>query len=135
MAKLRSLVKTCNFGDYLETAIRDQFVCGIRDTNCQKELLCQTVLTAEGALQRARAAEVVRKETESMQDAIAKRESENFPSDGEINAVYRNTPCYRCGKLGHAAAECRFKTAKMSCVPKNRAFSESLFITAEKQFY
>ena len=42
-----------------------------------------------------RAAEVVRKETKSMQDTIAKRESENFSSDGEINAVYRNTPCYR----------------------------------------
>ena len=44
MAELRSLAKTCNFGEYLESAIRDQFVCGLRDTKCQQELLCQTDL-------------------------------------------------------------------------------------------
>ena len=27
MAELWRLAKTCNFGDYLDTAIRDQFVC------------------------------------------------------------------------------------------------------------
>ena len=111
-AELRRLAKTCNFGGYLETAIRDQFVCGLRDTKCQKELLCQSELTAEGALQRARAAEVVRRETEGMQDAIVRKEPEQFPSDGEMNLVYSRILCYRCGKPGHSAADCRFKTAK-----------------------
>ena len=48
VAELRRLAKTCNFGGYLETAIRDQFGCGLRDLKCQKELLCEA---AEGALQ------------------------------------------------------------------------------------
>ena len=50
IAELRSLAKTCNFGAYLETAIRDQFVCGLQDTKYQKELLCLSDLTAEAAL-------------------------------------------------------------------------------------
>jgi len=56
IAELQSLANMCNFGAYLETAIQDQFVCGLQDTKCQKELLCLSDLTAEMALQWARAA-------------------------------------------------------------------------------
>ena len=35
ITELRRLAKTCNFGDYLESAIRDQFVCGLGDTKTQ----------------------------------------------------------------------------------------------------
>jgi len=66
IVELRALTKTCNFAAYLETAIRDQFVCGLRDHKCQQELLCQANLTADLALQ-AQAMEVVAKESESMQ--------------------------------------------------------------------
>ena len=66
MSELRRLAKTCNFGAYLETALQDQFVCGLWDVKCQRELLC-TDLTAELALKKARAAKVVLKETEGMQ--------------------------------------------------------------------
>ena len=61
IADLRRLAKTCNFGNYLETEIRDQFVsnCGLRDSKCQKELLCREGHTVDIALQSARAAEVV----------------------------------------------------------------------------
>ena len=40
MTELRRLAKTCNFGNYLESAIRDQFVCGLCDLKTQRELLC-----------------------------------------------------------------------------------------------
>ena len=39
MSELRRLAKTCNFDAYLETALRDQFVCGLWDVKCQRELL------------------------------------------------------------------------------------------------
>ena len=110
MAELRSLAKTCNFGEYLESAIRDQFVCGLCDTKCQQELLCQTDLTAGRALQRARASEAVHKETESMQ--VVRRETEKLAMDGDTNVVYSKATCYRCGKQGHSATDCKFKTAK-----------------------
>ena len=67
MGQLRRLGRTCNFGAYLETALRDQFVCGLSDVKCQRDLLCDAALTAETALKKARASEVVLKETEEMQ--------------------------------------------------------------------
>jgi len=47
IAELRRLAKTCNFGNYLETAIRDYFVCGLCDSKCQKGLLCREGLTVD----------------------------------------------------------------------------------------
>ena len=38
VANLRCLAKTCNFGQYLNTALRDQLVCGLRDRKCQCKL-------------------------------------------------------------------------------------------------
>ena len=69
MAELRWLAKTCNFGQYLETALRDQFVCGLRDEKCQRELLSIQDLTAEITIRQATAAEVVSKETQAMQES------------------------------------------------------------------
>ena len=45
LAGLRKLAKTCNFGGHLETALRDQLVCGLHDQKTQKELLCISDLT------------------------------------------------------------------------------------------
>ena len=50
MTELRQLARMCNFGQYLETALRDQFVCGLRDEKCQRELLSIQDLTAEIAI-------------------------------------------------------------------------------------
>ena len=74
MSELRRLAKTCDFGAYLETALWDQFVCGLWDVKCQRGLLCIHDLTAELALKKARAAEVVLKETE-----LKKAYKESYP--------------------------------------------------------
>ena len=59
IAELQQLAKLCNTGDYLDTAIRVQFICGLSDTKCQKELPCTADLTVAVVLQKARAVEVV----------------------------------------------------------------------------
>ena len=107
MAELQSLAKTCNFSEYLKSAIRDQFVCGLCDMKCQQELLCQTDLTAGRAPQRGRASEAVHKETESMQ--VVRREAEKLAMDGVTNVVYSKATCY---KQGHSATDRKFKTDK-----------------------
>ena len=80
MAALRCLAKTCNFGQYLETALCDQFVCGLRDEKCQQELLSVQDLMAAIALQMATAAEAVSKETQAMRETTT-------ATGGEVNKL------------------------------------------------
>ena len=54
MSELRSLAKTCNFGVYLDTALRDQFVCGLKEPQIQRELLGIQDLTVSKALEKGR---------------------------------------------------------------------------------
>ncbi|XP_065892767.1 uncharacterized protein [Dysidea avara] len=108
MAQLRRLAKTCNFKQYLELAICDQFVCGLRDSKCQKELLCVAEFTADLTLQRVKAAKVVRKETEGMQESLKEKEKGN----GGTHRIHSaKLECYWCGKPYHSAADCRYKDA------------------------
>ena len=122
MSELRRLAKTCNFGNYLETAIRDQFVCGLRNTKTQRELLCVPELTAQIALHKARAAEAVYKETLAIKGST---------SNAETHSIRLAKACNRCGKTDHMAVNCKFKTAKCHfcqkighlarvCMAKNR---------------
>jgi len=87
----------------LETAIRDQFVCGLCDTKTQRELLCIPDLTVQLVLRKACAAEAVDKETQSMWDSSDNAATLNI-----------NSPkaCFCCGKSDHMAANCKFKTAR-----------------------
>ena len=62
IAELRKLGKTCNFGEYLDTALLNQLVCGLKDHKTQKELLCIQDLTLAMAIEKARAAEAVDRE-------------------------------------------------------------------------
>ena len=39
IAELRKLAKTCDFGAFLEEALRDKFVCGLASEHIKKELL------------------------------------------------------------------------------------------------
>ena len=89
-------------------AIRDQFVCGLRDSKCQKELLCREGLTADAALQSARATEVVAQEAKAMQELPPEL------YNPEINQVGGSdkSVCFRCGYKGHLAPTCKYKNAK-----------------------
>ena len=64
LAELRKLAKHCNFGNYLDTALRDQLVCGLRDRKTQRELLCTPNLTLAMASEKARATETATRETQ-----------------------------------------------------------------------
>ena len=71
IAALRRLAKTCNFRQYLDTALRDQFVCGLNDRKCQWELLSTQGLTLQTAIQKATAAETATGESRGIHGASA----------------------------------------------------------------
>ena len=94
-------------------------------------MLCQTDLTAKGALQKARAAEVVCKETEGMQ--VMRNILEEFPTaDGETNSVYSKIACYHCGKQGHSAADLQVQNDKMLFVQENGAHIARVCLSRQK---
>ncbi|CAH3183162.1 unnamed protein product, partial [Porites lobata] len=61
-ARLRHLAATCNFGEFLNRSLRDQFVCGIRNPATRKKLLSED-RTFQEALRVAIADEIAAKET------------------------------------------------------------------------
>ena len=71
LAELRKLAKHCNFGNYLDTALRDQLVCGLRDRKTQRELLCTPNLTLAMASEKARATETAIRETQQLNPSPA----------------------------------------------------------------
>ena len=103
LAELRKLGKTCNFGNYLEKALRDQLVCGLKDHATQKDLLCTKELSLTLAVEKARAAEAVN------------REVLHFPvkTEAETLKLYdQQKPCHRCGQFGHTGATCIHKNKR-----------------------
>ena len=64
MAELRKLTTNCDFSDYFEEALRDRFVCGLCSETTQKQLLTETVLTFQCAVEIVQAIEAVEKKSE-----------------------------------------------------------------------
>ena len=107
-ANLRRLAKTCNFGEYLDTALRDQLVCGLCDRKCQRDLLSISDLTLALAIQKTTAAETVEKGSKHI---CADMTSDKSLSQGLHKMSVQTKPCYRCGKSGHQPTHCKFRTA------------------------
>ena len=89
LAELRTLAKTCNFGNYLDTALCDQLVCGMRDQKTQKELLCIQDLTIAIATECAKAAET--------DTGVESRSSSSKPLAQTIKAATRVSQVWKAG--------------------------------------
>ena len=59
VAELRKLATHCRFGGYLEEALRDRLVCGLREESTQRALLTENELTLARALEIAQSREAV----------------------------------------------------------------------------
>ncbi len=112
-AALRKLATHCQFADYLEEALRDRFVCGLRDGAVQRRLLSEKELSL--AMDLAVSMEAAEKNTRSVkgQDSSIKKIKEQYRPRSHSNSQHSNSQqsCYRCGKTNHAAIECKFKDA------------------------
>ena len=61
VAELRRLAATCEFGEFLNDALRDRLVCGQRNESVQKRLLSEANLTFSKALKLAQSMELADK--------------------------------------------------------------------------
>ena len=107
-AALRKLAMHCNFAETLEVSLRDRFVCGLRQEATQRRLLSEANLTYTKALDIAKGMEAAHansKAFKTSEPVIKKMDSR--PARKMVD-----TPaCYRCGRTGHASADCKFKDA------------------------
>ena len=111
VAALRNLAEHCEYGDTLETMLRDRIACGIRDEKIQRHLLVEKKLTFQKAYEIATAMEVTMKNMTVLQES---KESESVNkvtvqaegTDGHRRP--RRLVCFRCGG-NHSAQTCRFK--------------------------
>ena len=115
MASLRQLTKHCNYGDNLNTMLRDRLVCGINATRIQKRLLGST-LTYARALELSLSLEAAERNSTAMQGMKNTRQTEAPPPPPGSSEVYhlknvaeRSKACYRCGARNHTPEASRFK--------------------------
>ena len=66
IAELRRLSTNCDFGNYLEEALRDRFVCGLRSKATQKQLLTEADLTFTRAVDIAKSVEAADKKSQQL---------------------------------------------------------------------
>ena len=105
LIKLTRLAQTCDFGEFLEQALRDIFICGLANTNLQNRLLTEKKLTLERAIVIATAMEMAVLEPHKSKDTVVPPRR----TEEEINHIGH---CYCCGKKSHIASQCRFRTYK-----------------------
>ena len=117
VAELRRLATHCAFEAYLEEALRDRLVCGLRSESTQKRLLSEADLTLARAVEIAQSMEAAHKNAQALKGPeLPVRRLEKLPRErGEVERKARGQggkkPCYRCGQRGHLPHECGFKEA------------------------
>ena len=133
VAKLRRLSIKCDFGDFLNEALRDRFVCGLRSESIHKRLLPEHDLTFVSAVEIAQGAEMADRNAKALKGtevAVQKlfTPEKSIPpchhcgrTNHEAKACcFREAQCHNCGKKGHIAPICRAKkvltrTRKFPC--------------------
>ena len=139
VAELRQLSEDCEFGDTLNTMLRDRLVCGIADTQIQKRLLQEKELDFKKALEVAKAMEAATRNTadlqlsgsttvHALQDGPPRQsKTQNsharkgvhrdqcYRCGSEHNPVgcpYKATKCFKCDKIGHLQKMCKSPASK-----------------------
>ena len=126
IVKLRNAAATCEFGTFLERALRDKFVCGLSNDSIQRKLLSEKDLTFEKACQSALSMEAVSEKTKELNSATSacvinavkpKYKSQSQKRCGRCDRTHKpgvcgakEWKCYSCGRKGHISKCCRNKS-------------------------
>ena len=109
---LKELSNHCEFGDFLNEALRDRLVCGLYKESIQKRLLSEPDLTFTKACKIAQAMELADKNTSELQAATSTTAINTVQNPiGEKAKKRSGQNCYRCGGP-HSPTTCRFKSER-----------------------
>ena len=99
VAVLKRLSEYCEFGAYLEDALRDRFVCGLKSETVQKRLLTEKDLTFHKAVEYAVSAETATRDVQQLSGSL------------KVHAMIsqKGDQCRRCGKMNHRDEDCWYK--------------------------
>ena len=126
VVELKRLALKCEFGTFLEEALRDRLVCGLKSVQIQKKLLAERDLTFKKAFETAQSMELASKEdfrdtSVPVDDSVNKvgRYASSGHSTGDPVSYFRcggkHSPSgcwarlvqpYKCHKKGHLAKMC-----------------------------
>ena len=130
VAELRRLSTHCNYGTFLDAALRDRFVCGLKSEATQKKLLTEADLTFSGAVKIALSMETATTNTKQMHSSsgssasvqkttedvckikVQSQKKVGIPQTPQRARKAGSYQCYRCGNPDHKPHQCPFKTAK-----------------------
>jgi len=108
-AELRRLMIHCDFGDHLDEALRDCFMCGLNSETTQKQLLTERDLTFSGVIDIAHGMESATQNTRKLQGTqTTVRADVNKMTLGQAETK----ECYRCGHFSHTPTHSPYKSAK-----------------------
>ena len=112
IAELRRLASTCEFGAFLDEALRDRFVCGLRSESARRKLLTETKLTLAKAVEFAQCNELAEKNAKSFKGTeVEVQKLSSAPSDQKGGGTGQRKACYQCSRTNHTAPKCRFLNA------------------------
>ncbi len=111
IAELRRLAITCDFDAFLDQALRDKFVCGLKSESIQKRLLTERDLTVTRAVELASGMETAATDARELKHPASTSAKVCQTVDKSQPGVPQQR-CYRCGKTDHEGRACRFKQAK-----------------------
>ncbi|KAG8179018.1 hypothetical protein JTE90_011965 [Oedothorax gibbosus] len=151
VSELRRLSEVCNFGDTLDTMIRDRIVCGIQNPEIQRRLLSEKDLKLQSAIDIAVSMETAVKNSLELQgaDSLAptaavhkafhQQKRSGAPksvfkecircgsSDHMPKACpHKDKKCYLCNTVGHLAKKCLKKSSKRTQGPCHRVQAVSV---------
>ena len=108
IAAIRKMSVTCDFGDFLEEALRDRLIHGMQNDRIRKRLLIEKDLDFRKAIEISRSLECAEKEIKEM-SAGAEIKEEKICQIRRSTAVHQRRKCYRCGDESHLANQCRHR--------------------------
>ena len=110
VAGLQKLSIHCKFAGFLDDALRDRFVCGLRSEQIQRKLLTQAELTFSQAVDIAKAMEAAKHDIKQFQDQGTSIQAiQSHPLQSRGGATPQMKPCSHCGRTNHLPSQCYLK--------------------------